>query len=164
MILSKSVATYERVAHWLGKAAPISDLLIRLWVARAFWQAGQVKIASMSSTIYLFQNMYHVPFIPPVPAAYLATGIELGFPVLLAFGILTRFSASFLFVYNIIAVIAYPALWSTGFTDHKVWGLMLLVTALHGPGALSVDAAVRRWWPSIRGRQSTGQSSASHGA
>lgn len=152
MIFSKSVAAYERVAHWLGKAAPISDLLIRLWVASAFWQAGQVKIASMSSTIYLFQNMYHVPFIPPGAAAYLATGIELGFPVLLAFGILTRFSAGFLFVYNIIAVVSYPALWSTGFTDHKVWGLMLLVTALHGPGALSVDAAVRRWWPSITGR------------
>lgn len=108
-----------------------------------------MKIASMSATIYLFQNMYHVPLIPPVPAAYLATGIELGFSVLLAFGILTRFTAGFLFIYNIIAVISYPALWSTGFIDHKVWGLMLLVTTLHGPGALSVDAAIRRWWSPI---------------
>jgi len=163
MMFSKSIAAYERVAHWLSKAAPVSDLLIRLWVAKVFWQAGQVKIASMSSTIYLFQHMYHVPFIPPVPAAYLATGIELGFPVLLAFGILTRASAGFLFIYNIIAVASYPALWSTGFTDHKVWGLMLLVTVLHGPGALSVDAAVRRWWPAPTRLRGNGQSRAGHG-
>lgn len=150
MTFSKVVGAYGRVGQVLGRAAPLSDLLIRLWVARVFWRAGQVKIASMSSTIYLFQNMYHVPLIPPVAAAYLATGIELGFPVLLAFGILTRFSAGFLFIYNIVAVISYPALWSTGFIDHKVWGLMLLVTLLHGPGALSVDRMLsrRNWWRS----------------
>lgn len=152
MTLSKVVGAYGRVVQVLGKGASVGDLLIRLWVARAFWRAGQVKIASMFSTIYLFQNMYHVPLLPPVPAAYLATGIELGFPVLLAFGILTRFSAGFLFIYNIIAVLSYPPLWSTGFTDHKVWGLMLLVTVLHGPGALSVDAALCRWWPWASGR------------
>lgn len=152
MVFSKLVAAYQRTAYWLAKAAPISDLLIRLWVARVFWQAGQVKIASMASTIYLFQHMYHVPLIPPVTAAYLATGIELGFPVLLAFGIFTRFAAGFLFIYNIIAVASYPALWSTGFTDHKVWGLMLLITTLHGPGALSIDAAVRHWWPLLSRR------------
>lgn len=164
MIVAKTLAAYERIISWLGKAAPVGDLLIRLWVARVFWQAGQVKIASMASTVYLFQNMYHVPFIPPVPAAYLATGIELAFPVLLAFGIVTRFSAGFLFIYNIIAVVSYPALWSSGFADHKVWGLMLLITMLHGPGTLSVDAAVRRWWPVVAGRFGASQASATHSA
>lgn len=144
-LCAKFAAWHARLVGWMGAAAPLSDLLIRLWVADVFWRAGLVKIASMPSTIFMFQHIYHVPLIPPVPAAYLATAIELGLPVLLALGLWTRFAASFLFVYNIIAVASYPALWHTGFTDHKVWGLMLLVTALHGPGALSVDAVLRRW-------------------
>lgn len=147
MIVRKTVAAHARVVRWINNVAPLSDLFIRLWVARAFWRAGTVKISSMSSTMYLFEHMYHVPLIPPVPAAYLATGIELVFPLLLGFGLFSRFAAGFLFVYNIIAVASYPALWSSGFTDHKVWGVMLLVTALHGPGALSIDALLRRWWP-----------------
>nr|WP_269449622.1 DoxX family protein [Acidihalobacter aeolianus] len=85
------------------------------------------------------------PCSPPVFAAYFATGIELAFPVLLVLGLGTRFAAGFLFVYNIIVVVSYPALWPTGFTDHKVRGLMLLVTLLHGPGVLSLDALLRRW-------------------
>ena len=149
MIWSKLKAWYSAIVRALEAGSSVADLLIRLWVANAFWQAGLVKIASMYSTIYLFQNEYHVPLLPPVFAAYLGTGIELVFPVLLAFGILTRFAAGFLFIYNIIAVISYPALWSTGFTDHKVWGLMLLMTTLHGPGALSVDAIVQRWGPRL---------------
>ncbi|OBS10834.1 DoxX family protein [Acidihalobacter prosperus] len=146
MILDKSTAAYARIAQWLDKAAPLADLLIRLWVAEVFWRAGMVKIQSMYSTLYLFRYEYHVPLLPPEVAAYLATGIELGFPVLLALGLFTRFTAGFLFVYNIVAVISYPALWATGFVDHKIWGIMLLATLLHGPGALSVDALLRRWW------------------
>lgn len=145
MILDKPADVYVRVSAILDKASPLADLLLRLWVAEVFWRAGMVKIQSMYSTVYLFEYLYHVPLLPPVFAAYFATGIELAFPVLLALGLGTRFAAGFLFVYNIIAVVSYPALWSAGFTDHKVWGLMLLVTLLHGPGALSLDALLRRW-------------------
>lgn len=141
---SRLSGAYARLVRALEAASPAADLLLRLWVANAFWQAGLVKAASMAATVFMFSSVYHVPLLAPVPAAYLATGIELVFPVLLAFGILTRFAAAFLFVYNIVAVISYPALWATGFTDHKVWGLMLLVTLLHGPGALSVDALLQR--------------------
>ncbi|AOV16995.1 hypothetical protein BJI67_07930 [Acidihalobacter aeolianus] len=150
MILDKSVDVYARVSAILNKASPLADLLLRLWVAEVFWRAGMVKIQSMYSTMYMFQHVYHVPLLPPDVAAYMATGIELGFPILLALGLFTRFAAGFLFVYNIIAVISFPALWSTGFTDHKVWGLMLLTTLLHGPGILSFDAAIRLWWRRTR--------------
>ncbi|AOU98048.1 hypothetical protein BI364_08805 [Acidihalobacter yilgarnensis] len=156
MILDKPIALYVRIAQLLDKASPLADLLLRLWVAEVFWRAGVVKLQSIYSTLYLFQYEYHVPFLPPEVAAYLATGIELGFPVLLALGLFTRFTAGFLFVYNIMAVISYPALWATGFIDHKVWGIMLLVTLLHGPGALSIDAVLRRWWPAAP-RRSTPQ-------
>lgn len=148
MKLTALYARLTRIHAWVVRSgerlAPVADLMLRLWVANVFWRAGLVKAASMYTTIYLFQHVYHVPFLPPVFAAYLSTGIELGFPVLLALGIATRYMAGFLFVYNAITVISYPALWPTGFTDHKIWALMLLVTLFHGPGILSIDALALR--------------------
>ncbi len=72
-------------------------------------------------------------------AAYLGTGAELILPVLLIVGLGGRFAALALFVFNIIAVIAYPDLGEVGLQDHQYWGLMLLVTLMHGPGKLSLD-------------------------
>lgn len=150
---------YYRLVVWLQFASPVADLGIRLWVAEAFWRAGLVKIESWDSTLYLFENEYQVPLLPPDLAAYLGTGVELVLPVLLAFGLFGRLSAGMLFVYNIIAVISYPALWPDGFwhgligsafADHKVWGLMLLVTFLHGPGKLSVDHLLTWMFPGLR--------------
>ncbi len=54
-------------------------------------------------------------------------------------GLASRFSAAVLFGFNIVAVISYPALNAAGIEQHQIWGLMLLVTLLHGPGKLSVD-------------------------
>lgn len=151
---NRFVALYEKSAAGLEWAAPASLLLFRLWVAAAFWRAGVVKISDMNSTVMLFQYMYHVPLLPPVWAAYLGTGIELVVPWFIALGFLGRPAALFLFIYNIIAVISYPALWphglwaglwGSGFTDHKVWGLMLLAVVLFGPGKLSADHALKRW-------------------
>jgi putative oxidoreductase len=145
---------YGSITRALEWAAPISLLLFRLWVATAFWRAGVVKLSDMHSTVMLFQYMYHVPLLPPVWAAYLGTGIELVVPWFIALGFLGRPAALFLFIYNIIAVISYPALWphgfwaglwGGGFTDHKVWGLMLLAITLFGPGKPSVDHALKRW-------------------
>jgi putative oxidoreductase len=31
-----------------------------------------------------------------------------------------------------------------GITQHQYWGLLLLVTLLHGPGRLSIDHFIRR--------------------
>jgi putative oxidoreductase len=55
------------------------------------------------------------------------------------------FAAFVLFVFNIIAVISYSDLNAAGLEQHKVWGLMLLVSLLHGPGAISADNAIGRW-------------------
>lgn len=145
---------YTKTIHGLEWLAPVSLLLFRLWVALDFFRAGLVKISDMNSTIYLFQSTYQVPLLPPVAAAYLGTGIELIMPWFIAFGLLGRPFAAFLFIYNIIAVISYPDLWPNGlwkdfwhggFTDHKVWALMLLAIVLYGPGRLSLDYALNRW-------------------
>jgi len=124
--------------------APVLDLGIRLLVAGVFFQSGLVKIQSWSSTLALFENEYAVPLLPPELAAYLGTGAELVLPVFLALGLGGRFAAAALFVFNIVAVISYPDLGEVGLKDHQYWGLLLLVTLLHGPGKLSVDHFLSR--------------------
>ena len=136
---SRAAAKVRAVVRGLHALSPAVDLVVRLYVASVFFKSGVTKIATWSSTISLFQNEYAVPLLPPEAAAYLGTGIELLFPVLLVLGLGTRFSALVLFAFNIVAVVSYPELGEVGLRDHQTWGLLLLVTLLHGPGKLSLD-------------------------
>lgn len=142
--LAARVARAARgLAGLLELAAPLFDLGLRAWVASVFFRAGLVKIQSWSATLGLFENVYEVPLLPPQVAALMGTGVELGFPVLLALGVGGRFAALVLFVFNAIAVVSYPDLSEAGLKDHVCWGLALLVTLFHGPGRLSIDHALR---------------------
>jgi len=128
-----------RVSRMIRRTIPVGDLVLRLWVANAFWVSAITKVQSWDSTLYLFQEEYAVPLLPPELAAYLGTGVELAAPVLLAFGVLGRLAAAVLFLFNIAAVISYPDLGPAGLEQHRVWGVMLLVCWLHGPGRWSAD-------------------------
>lgn len=145
VICAKSEVKSERLPVWqklptaLNWLSPIADLAVRLWVANVFFKSGLVKIQSWESTVALFTYEYSVPYLSPELAAYLGVFSELFFPVLLAVGLAGRLSAGALFVFNIVAVISYPALNGPGLEQHQVWGLLLLVSFLHGPGKLSVD-------------------------
>lgn len=143
-VIARTHPLIEQAVRRLNFLSPIADLALRLWVANVFFKSGLTKIASMDSTILLFTYEYQVPLLSPTIAAWLGTFTELVFPVLLAVGLATRFSALTLFVFNIIAVISYPGLNAAGVEQHQVWGLMLLVTLLHGPGKLSLDCLLRR--------------------
>lgn len=145
--LSKGLGLATQTCRGLDWLAPLGDLLLRLYVANVFWKAGLVKIQSWSSTMYMFTEEYKVPLLPPEVAAYMGTGVELFFPVLLAFGLAGRFAAFVLFVFNIIAVISYPTLNAAGIADHQLWGLLLALLVLRGPGKLSLDHLL---WPSLR--------------
>ncbi|WP_325891186.1 DoxX family protein [Grimontia sp. NTOU-MAR1] len=123
----------------LKPLVPVLLLVSRLWVAWVFFKSGQTKIASWDSTLFLFEYEYQVPFLPWEMAAYLGTAAELILPIFLAFGLLTRPAAFALFAFNIVAVVSYPALWPKGFFDHQMWGVMLLVTMIWGPGMAAVD-------------------------
>ena len=158
-LFDKIQDVYFQGVRGLEYAKPVVDLALRLWVADAFFRAGLVKIADMDSTIDLFTNTYHVPFLPPALAAYLGTGVELVVPWFLAFGLFGRLTAAFMFVYNLICVISFPDLWpdgfwtglfGTAFKDHKIWGLMLLVTFVYGPGKLSLDYLLMKFFPKLR--------------
>lgn len=143
--LARRLAEQVGTAHRsLQALAPLADLAVRLFVAAVFFKSGLTKIATWSSTLALFENEYAVPLLPPELAAWLGTGVELFFPVLLAIGLGARFSAGVLFVFNIVAVISYPDLGAAGLRDHQTWGLLLLVSLLHGPGTVSLDHLVAR--------------------
>ena len=146
MLHLASLVDRVRVAYRaLDFLAPVVDLGVRLWVAAVFFKSGLTKIQSWDTTILLFTNEYHVPFLSPETAAYLGTGAELVLPVFVALGLGGRVAAFALFVFNIVAVISYPELEGAGLEQHYVWGIMLLVTLLHGPGALSLDHLIARF-------------------
>jgi len=136
-----SAVTAVRALDFLS---PVLDLVIRLWVANAFFKAGLTKIANWDLTIALFESEYDVAFLSPETAALFGTAAELVLPVFLVLGLATRPAAIALFVFNIIAVISYPGLSEGGLKDHIYWGLLILVTIFHGPGKISVDHFIRR--------------------
>jgi len=129
------IPVYEKL-DWLS---PLSILAIRLWVGWVFFKSGLTKINSWDSTLYLFEYEYAVPLLSPEMAAYLGTAAELSLPVLLVLGLAGRLGAIALFIFNITAVLSYPDLNAAGIRDHQVWGIMLLVPLLYGPGKLSID-------------------------
>lgn len=134
----------HRILCLLDCAAPIGDLVLRIWIANVFWKAGLTKIANIDTTMYLFEYEYAVPIIPFELAAYMAIAAELVLPILLVFGFAGRAAAGALFVFNIVAVISYPTLNQVGILQHQVWGVMLLVLLLRGPGKISIDHFIRR--------------------
>lgn len=127
---------------------PLTLLGFRLYVAWAFFASGLTKVKSWSSTLSLFEDEYVVPILSPELAAYLGTAAELVLPVLLAVGLLTRPAALGLFVFNIVAVISYPYLFTVegagGFWQHVVWGAMLWTVFVFGPGKWSLDFPLSR--------------------
>ena len=138
--VSRVIALIE---DWL---TPCFDLGIRLYMASVFLPAGILKLRDWDSTLALFQYEYHVPLLPIALAAALGTAGELVFPVLLVLGLGGRFNAAGLSVINIVAVAAYPDISDLGKQDHLLWGLLLLVTVLHGPGRFSGDHWLKRHW------------------
>ena len=138
-LVAKATGFIKPVYRLLDYLSPLSILAMRLWVAWVFFKSGMLKYNSWDSTMYLFENEYDVPIFSPEIAAVMGTAAELTLPILLAFGLAGRFGAIALFLFNIMAVVSYPDLNAAGLRDHQVWGLMLLVPMLMGPGKLSVD-------------------------
>lgn len=135
---------YCTVARFLNKLQPLLLLAFRLYIARVFFASGLTKIHDWSVTLALFTDEYHVPIVPPAMAAVLGTATELSMPVLLALGMGSRFAAGVLFIFNIVAVVSYPALPDVAVKDHILWGTMLLVLTICGPGKIAVDAWLER--------------------
>jgi len=144
--LFKLVDLHAAFGRLLDKLQPFALLAARLYVAKIFLTSGWLKYTSWESTVDLFTTEYHVPLLPPLPAAVLGTFGELFFPTLLVLGLFGRLGALGTFVVNAMAVISYlHVLLGEGFEaaigQHILWGVLTLGLTVFGPGALSVD-----WW------------------
>jgi putative oxidoreductase len=158
-----SAATLARtvalVARGLDSLQPLFALATRVYVSWQFLKSGWLKISSWDQTLSLFHDEYRVPLLPPTLAAVLGTAGELLLPILLIVGLAGRLSALGLFALNAIAVISYAhVLLSKGFeaavAQHYLWGFMLLVLVVYGPGSLSVDYVLGRKFGAQRERES----------
>jgi putative oxidoreductase len=130
------------VMPWLQTLALLA---MRLYLLDVFFRSGLSKLLDWESTLFLFQEEYRVPVLPPEWAALMGTAGELILSSLLALGLLTRPAAVGLFLVNLMAVISYPDLSAAGLKDHHLWGVLCVGLALFGPGALSADGFLWRW-------------------
>jgi len=138
--LLRLTRVYYTAAHLPEYLAPALDLGLRLFLANVFFKSGLTKIATWESTLYLFSDVYQVPLLPPEVAALLATGAELGLPVLLVLGLFSRFAAAGLLILNLVAVVSYySGLSEAGLSQHLYWGILLAVLLVSSRGAWSVD-------------------------
>jgi putative oxidoreductase len=119
-------------------------LVQRLGIASVFFMSGRTKVDGLltvnESAFELFRYEYALPLVPPEVAAYAATYSEHLFPLLLALGLFTRFSASALLVMTlVIQLFVYPDAWPT----HLGWAGLLLPLIAFGGGKLSLDRLVK---------------------
>jgi putative oxidoreductase len=134
------IVTYQKtVEKHISNLQNVFLLLLRLWLGWVFISAGLTKFNHWDSTLFLFEYEYQVPLIPWQLAAYVGTAAEVILPMFVVIGLITRPMALALFGFNIVAVISYPSIWDSGFLDHQLWGLMILVVLLYGAGRWSLD-------------------------
>lgn len=140
--------TYFALADGLDKGfsllRPVALLCARLYIAWVFFASGLTKLRDWESTLFLFEEEYSVPLLSPELAAYLGTGGELLLPVLLVLGLFNPIAAIGLSIFNVVAVISLEDIAPAAFTLHVVWGLLLAVIVLWGPGRISLDHFLKR--------------------
>ncbi len=138
---TKAAPPYQALLVFLAHyASPVIDLIIRLWIARVFFNSGLTKIKDWENTVFLFEFEYSVPILSPEIAAFFATFFELGMPILLVIGLLSRLAAipllSMALVIQFILGANSPAFDNV---EHFYWMILLLVIIFKGPGIISLD-------------------------
>ncbi len=126
----------------LNALQPLAALLARLYVAYAFFVSGLTKIRDWNTTLALFTDEYKVPLLSPALAAVMGTTGELVLPVLLLLGLTSRFAALGLSVVNVVAVIALSEIAPAALQQHVLWGALLALVVIYGPGAWSANRAI----------------------
>jgi putative oxidoreductase len=151
--IARSVGMLDR---GLQSLQSLVALTTRCWVSWQFLKSGMLKLEDWETTLFLFQEEYRTPVLSPQLAAVAGTAGEIFFPLLLISGLFGRLAAVGLLAVNVMAVVAYAhVLLTPGFEaalgQHYLWGFMLVILAVYGPGRYSLDAWVGSRW---LGRQS----------
>jgi len=140
--LGKLKIQWNKVADLLNRVLTHSFLALvkRFGIASIFFYSGRTKVTGFltltDSTYSLFETEYKLPLLPSDIAAHLATYSEHLFPILLVFGLFTRFAALALFgMTAVIQIFVYPDAWPT----HLSWAGLLLYLMARGGGSVSLD-------------------------
>src|SRR5258706_891090 len=137
------------IVHTLAQPSLV-QLVMRLALAVPFWRSGINKwdgfLQLKDTTVLLFSEefMLHLPGGPyhyPAPAAFpfISGCAEILFPILLIFGLATRFAATGLLCMTCIVELTVPA----GWPDHITLAAMAFGIMAWGPGRLSVHYGIR---------------------
>ena len=125
-------------------------LILRLALARPFFASGLTRwdgwfTLSFGAKI-LFEQEYklhifgaEIPFPAPDLFAAMASTAEIALPILLAFGLLTRWAALGLLVMTGVIQLTYPDGWAN---FHLYWAALALAIMTFGPGAISLDRLI----------------------
>ncbi len=145
--IQRIISLFESIPH------TFIAVLGRFSIAAVFWKSGQTKIEGLAidivsgefhlgwphlsdSAVMLFNYEYSLPLIPPEIAATMAAFAEHAFPILILFGLATRFSAlALLGMTLVIEIFVYP----DAYPVHGVWATVLLYLMAKGPGMISID-------------------------
>ncbi len=140
--VDRLIHLFTLIPHWL------IALIARLALFRVFWWSARTKVAdgtlfSLSdSAVYLFQEEYKLPLLPPELAAHLALLGESVFSILVILGLATRLGGLGLFgMALVIQLFVYP----DHYNEHLPWMVCALYLAKFGGGFFSLDALIARW-------------------
>ena len=150
LLVRRAARAGLRVTDALGFLAP---LLTRVVIGQAFFFTGRGKIQNFANTVSFFTDL-GIPM-PELNAAFVSR-LEYYGGMLLIAGLLTRVVALLLGSTMVVALMTADradfkaALFNTGekgLTDvvPVVYLLFLLWLVIAGPGAVSLDALLKRW-------------------
>jgi putative oxidoreductase len=115
-------------------AAPVVDLLIRLWLAGMFFTSAVLKLADWQKALYLSAHEYPVSWLDSVTAAYVGVSVESLGAVLLAIGLGTRFAALSMLLLSLVIQFNYVTL-----EVNLFWAVLFGWYVARGAGPLSLD-------------------------
>jgi putative oxidoreductase len=132
-----------------GLVAQVSRIFaLRLPVAAVFWRSGRTRVEGWNifeiseSQAYLFEYEFGLPL--PVLMAHVTALAEHILPVLLVLGLFTRLGAlGMLAMTAVIQIFVYPDAWANA---HMFWAAILFAVAALGPGKISLDHLIGRWF------------------
>ena len=123
-------------------------LLGRVSVAWIFWVNGRARMDGSwmilqphPNTTSMFRGGYNIAYVPSEFAAIAVQLAEFLLPVLLAFGLASRFAAFGL----LVLIVVFEVFVRAGpYATHGVWAAVLLMIIKYGPGSVSLDGVLGR--------------------
>jgi putative oxidoreductase len=140
-ILSKLESNITSLAPgWLVSLALRAALAVPFYLSGLTKWDGFGKLSESAELLFteefklhIFGHIIDYPF--PFASAFAAGVAEIFLPILLVFGLFTRFAALALLVMTAVIQITIPSGWPT----HLTWAALALGVIAAGPGQLSVD-------------------------